>query len=125
MNIKSSTLPPKLEQVFRALSDPTRLRIMNLLGDGEMCVCDLVFQILLGVLQPAVSRHLAYLHRVGLVLARKEGLWVHYRLADPKTGFHRKLLECLASEENSGGSWARIANSYDARGTPIVADFFQ
>ncbi|MFO1019965.1 MAG: metalloregulator ArsR/SmtB family transcription factor [Planctomycetales bacterium] len=101
MNIKSSTLPPKLEQVFRALSDPTRLRIMNLLSEGEMCVCDLVS--ILGALQPAVSRHLSYLRKVGLVLARKEGLWVHYRLADPKTGFHRKLLECLTSGEEQWG----------------------
>ena len=84
-----------LETVFRALSDRTRLRILNLLQDGEICVCDLVD--VLDVPQPTASRHLAYLRKAGLVLARKEGLWHYYRL-DPSTShFHEKLLECLAA----------------------------
>jgi len=87
-----------LEVVFRALSDRTRLRILNLLRGGEICVCDLVD--VLDVPQPTASRHLAYLRRAGLVQARKDGLWHWYRLSRGKTGFHRKLLDCLATCES-------------------------
>jgi ArsR family transcriptional regulator, arsenate/arsenite/antimonite-responsive transcriptional repressor len=75
-----------LETVFKALADPTRLRILGLLQSGEICVCDIHGS--LDLPQPTVSRHLAYLRRAGLVHGRKEGLWVHYRLAhlpDPVT----------------------------------------
>lgn len=84
-----------LDLIFRALSDPTRLRILNLLQEGELCVCDLVCT--LEVLQPAISRHLSYLRRTGLVQARKEGLWVHYRLTQPEGAFHDHLRGCLES----------------------------
>ena len=57
-------------------------------------MCDLVE--VLGVPQPKVSRHLAYLRNARLVLARKEGLWSYYRLAPATSAFHRKLLDCLA-----------------------------
>ena len=69
-----------LEQAFQALADGTRLRILGLLLGGDVCVCNLHES--LGMSQPKVSRHLAYLRRAGLVSARREGLWVHYRLAD-------------------------------------------
>ena len=68
-----------LETLFKALADQTRLRIVGLLLSGEICVCDIHGS--LGLPQPTVSRHLAYLRRAGVVLARKDGLWVHYRLA--------------------------------------------
>lgn len=68
-----------LEQTFKALADQTRLRIVGLLRAGEICVCDIHGS--LGLPQPTVSRHLAYLRKAGLVTTRKEGLWVHYRLA--------------------------------------------
>lgn len=84
-----------VDLMFRAFSDRTRLRILHLLCGGERCVCDLVE--VLAVPQPMASRHLAYLRRAGLVLARKEGLWNYYRLAPAKSLFHRKLLECLTS----------------------------
>lgn len=87
----------KLETVFRALSDSTRLRILNLLRGGELCVCDLVA--VLDVPQPTASRHLAYLRKAGLVLTRKEGLWHYYRLTPCTGAFHEKLLECLATCE--------------------------
>lgn len=80
--------------MFRAFSDTTRLRILNLLKPGELCVCDLVRVI--GVPQPKVSRHLAYLRKAGLVTARKDGLWMHYKLAPATNAFHRKLMECLS-----------------------------
>lgn len=82
------------DRLFRAFSDRTRLRILNLLLGGELCVCDIVST--LRVPQPTASRHLAYLRRAGLVEARKEGLWHFYRLAPARTAFHQKLLDCLA-----------------------------
>ena len=83
----------RVDVMFRAFSDRTRLRILNLLGRGELCVCDLVRVI--DAPQPKISRHLAYLRKAGLVRARKDGLWMYYELAPAKNGFHRKLLECL------------------------------
>lgn len=68
-----------LESLFKALADDTRLRILALLQAGEICVCDIHGS--LGLSQPTVSRHLAYLRKSGLVQGRKDGLWVHYRIA--------------------------------------------
>ena len=75
----SDTRLSALESLFKALADDTRLRILSLLQAGEICVCDIHGS--LGVPQPTVSRHLAYLRKAGLVHGRKDGLWVHYRLA--------------------------------------------
>ena len=83
----------QVDRMFRAFSDRTRLRILHLLRDGELCVCDIVRT--LGAPQPTISRHLAYLRKAGLVEARKEGLWMYYTLSDARDGFHGKLLECL------------------------------
>ena len=69
-----------VEHLFQALGDTTRLRILGLLLTGEVCVCDI--QESLRIPQPKVSRHLAYLRKAGLVDTRRDGLWVHYRLAD-------------------------------------------
>lgn len=81
--------------MFRAFSDRTRLRMLHLLSSaGELCVGDLVT--VLGVPQPAASRHLAYLRRSRLVIVRREGLWKHYSLAPAGTAFHRSLLACLS-----------------------------
>jgi ArsR family transcriptional regulator, arsenate/arsenite/antimonite-responsive transcriptional repressor len=65
--------------LFKTLADPTRLRLLNLLACGETCVCELTDT--LGVVQPKVSRHLAHLKRAGLVEARRNGKWMHYRWA--------------------------------------------
>jgi ArsR family transcriptional regulator len=70
-----------LHILFRALADNTRLRLLNLIAGREICVC--YFVEILGASQPKVSRHLAYLRRAGLVSARREGKWMHYRLAVP------------------------------------------
>lgn len=81
--------------MFRAFSDRTRLRMLHLLSSaGELCVGDMVA--VLGVPQPAASRHLAYLRRSGLVAVRREGLWKHYSLSPAGTSFHRSLLACLS-----------------------------
>lgn len=68
-----------LETVFKALSDKTRLRILALLGTSEVCVCHI--HDTLGLAQPTASRHLAYLRRTGLVDARREGVWMHYKVS--------------------------------------------
>jgi ArsR family transcriptional regulator len=69
----------QLEVLLKALADGTRLRILGLLTTGEVCVCHIHES--LKISQPKASRHLAYLRRAGLVTTRREGLWVHYRLA--------------------------------------------
>jgi ArsR family transcriptional regulator len=84
-----------VDLMFRAFSDPIRLRILHLLRDGEMCVCDLVE--VLRLPQPTVSRHLAYLRKAGLVTARDERSWSFYRLTAARGAFHRKLLACLGA----------------------------
>lgn len=71
----------EIELLFRALADRTRLRLLNLMADGEVCVC--FFVEALKTNQPKISRHLAYLRRAGVVKARREGKWVHYQRADP------------------------------------------
>lgn len=91
--VKAPAVP--VNRIFRAFSDATRLRILLLLKMGEHCVGDLVS--ILGVPQPKVSRHLAYLRRAGLVETREKGLWNFYRLAPATSPFHRKLLECLTA----------------------------
>lgn len=75
--VKQATLAPKVETVCLGLSDPTRLRLLSRIGVEEVCVCDL--QAFVKRDQPTVSRHLAMLRRCGLVVARKEGRWSHYR----------------------------------------------
>jgi ArsR family transcriptional regulator len=79
MAAKSPTL--SLDLLLRALADPTRLRLLNLIADREICVCYLVE--ILRISQPKVSRHLAYLRRAGIVTSRRDGKWMHYRLRMP------------------------------------------
>lgn len=70
-----------IEQLFRALADRTRLRLLNLMGDDEVCVC--FFVEILRMSQPRISRHLAYMKKVGIVASRREGKWMHYRVVPP------------------------------------------
>jgi ArsR family transcriptional regulator len=70
----------EMEGFFKALADATRLRILGLLLTGEVCVCHI--HETLKIPQPKASRHLAYLRRAGVVETRREGLWIHYRLAE-------------------------------------------
>ena len=83
----------ELEQYFKALGDTNRLRILNLLLHGELCVCDI--QYVLEATQPNVSRHLSYLKNSGLVLDRRDGYRIFYRLADPKQRTKKRLFEFL------------------------------
>ena len=90
----ADTLDDSIE-LFKAFADPVRLRLLNLLAAGEVCVCHL--HEALDLPQSTVSRHLAYLRKRGLVVGRKEGLWVHYRLAKPAGELHRELIGCLGA----------------------------
>lgn len=85
-----------MDQLFRALADRTRLRILNLLARGELCVC--YFVALLDETQPKISRHLAYLRRAGVVRARREGKWVHYSLARPSDERVARVLDTVVRE---------------------------
>lgn len=82
-----------LDQCFMGLADRTRLRILNLLLQGELCGCDI--QYVLAVSQSAVSRHLTYLKRTGLVSDRRDGARVYYRLVEPADGSSSLLFEYL------------------------------
>jgi ArsR family transcriptional regulator len=83
----------ELEQLFKGLADQTRLRIINLLLHGELCVCDI--QYVLESPQPNVSRHLAYLKHSGMVLDRREGPRMFYRLAEPGEETRKQLFAFL------------------------------
>ncbi len=76
-----SQKPYPLERLFQALADRTRLRLLHMMAEQEVCVC--YFVQVIKAPQPKISRHLAYLRRAGLVAARREGKWMHYRLAEP------------------------------------------
>ena len=82
-----------LELFFNALAERTRLRLLNLMGDDEVCVC--FFVEVLQTNQPKISRHLAYLKKAGIVKARKEGLWMHYRIVEPERDEARQILQSV------------------------------
>ena len=83
----------KLDQYFRGLADATRLRMLNLLLHGELCGCDI--QYVLEMSQPNVSRHLTYLKNCGLVLDRRDGPRIFYRLSEAKSGTTRRFFDFL------------------------------
>ena len=80
----------ELENVYKALADKTRLRILALLGNNEVCVCHIHDS--LGLPQPTVSRHLAYLRKSGLVAARRDGVWMHYQVSRSLSPLVRAIL---------------------------------
>jgi ArsR family transcriptional regulator len=84
---------PSLDRLFRALGDPTRLRLLNLMAGQEVCVC--FFTEVIGAPQPKISRHLAYLRKAGIVSARREGKWMHYRLAAPLSPHVASILKSV------------------------------
>ena len=94
-----------LPRFFQALGDTTRLRLLNLMGDQEVCVCYLVE--ILGGPQPKISRHLAYLRNAGIVSARREGKWMHYRIVmPPHPGASQVLRQTLNSLKGDKGMQA-------------------
>jgi ArsR family transcriptional regulator, arsenate/arsenite/antimonite-responsive transcriptional repressor len=100
----------EFETLFKALADHTRLRLIHLLGDDELCVCACVA--ILNTSQPKISRHLAYLKRAGLVAARREGKWTHYRLVEPSDTHAAKIFnelrESLATHPQMQTDKARL-----------------
>ncbi|MGH7935493.1 MAG: ArsR/SmtB family transcription factor [Chthoniobacterales bacterium] len=96
----ASTSSPDMEDMLHALGERVRLRILSLIGDTELCVC--FFVEALELPQPTISRHLGFLRRRGVVTARRDGLWMHYRIvppADPHvTKVLRATLEWCAQE---------------------------
>lgn len=84
-----------LDRLFRGFADETRLRILNLLAAGELCVSDIVE--ILDLPQSTISRHLAYLRRAGLVEVTRELKFADYRLAKPVHPVHRNLVNCVRS----------------------------
>jgi ArsR family transcriptional regulator len=91
----SAAHSPGPVNVFSAFADETRLRILNLLCERELCVCDICE--VLGTIQPKVSRHLAVLREAGLVRVRREKKWKFYRLADDRSPLQATLLACVHS----------------------------
>jgi DNA-binding transcriptional ArsR family regulator len=108
------------ESFFMALADKTRLRILNLLRSGEVCV--LHFTDVLGESQPKISRHLAYLRRAGVVAARRDGKWMHYSIRWPEdrgaAGVLDSTLDWLASDERSRIDLEKYGNVISRRKTP-------
>jgi ArsR family transcriptional regulator len=97
-----------LALLFAALSDRTRLRLLNLMDGREVCVC--YFVEILGQSQPKISRHLAYLRRAHIAAARRDGKWMHYKIAvPPSSGAAKILRETLAALRNDKAMQADLA----------------
>jgi ArsR family transcriptional regulator, arsenate/arsenite/antimonite-responsive transcriptional repressor len=97
-----------LVKLFAAFADPTRLRLLNLMNGREVCVCYFVEILKQG--QPKISRHLAYLRRAGIVEARREGKWMHYRIDRPEDARAVSILDAtLKSFETDRGMQADLA----------------
>ena len=113
-----------VEQIFKALADANRLRIVNLLLHGELCVCDI--QYVLENSQPNISRHLAYLKNSGLVVDRRDGFRVFYRLVTPKESGRKLLFEFLRQifkEEEQLGQDTRRLKEAIATGSCTISEW--
>ncbi|HYO90731.1 MAG TPA: metalloregulator ArsR/SmtB family transcription factor [Pyrinomonadaceae bacterium] len=110
-----------IELLFRALADRTRLRLLNLMGADEICVCFLTEG--LKINQPKISRHLAYLRRAGVVAARREGKWMHYRVAEPPdeqaARIFREVRQWLAQDAEMQRDRARLVKICCAPQVPV------
>jgi ArsR family transcriptional regulator, arsenate/arsenite/antimonite-responsive transcriptional repressor len=110
-----------IEELFKALADRTRLRLINLMGDDEVCVC--FFVEVLKLNQPKISRHLAYLRRAGVVASRREGKWMHYRIVEPPdpraASIFREVLASLANDSSMKRDRARLAQICCALQLPV------
>jgi len=102
----------EMESMFLALADKTRLRLLNLMADGEVCVALLTE--ILGVSQPKISRHLAYLRNAHLVDVRREGKWMHYSVRWPddesQRAIMRTTLDALANLPDVSSNRRRLAS---------------
>ncbi len=102
-----------IERFFQSLGDTTRLRLLNLMGEQEICVC--YFVEILGQPQPKISRHLAYLRSAGIVAARREGKWMHYSIVMPPhsgaTQILRQTLDSLKEEKSMQTDRSRLTKA--------------
>lgn len=109
------------ELLYAALADRTRLRLINLMRDGEVCVCFLADT--LGTNDPKISRHLAYLKRAGLVKGRREGKWIHYSLIEPRNeaarNVFRATLEMLGADPAMERDRKRLLKVCCTPGRPV------
>ena len=107
--------------LFKALADRTRLRLLNLIGNDEVCVC--FFVEVLKINQPKISRHLAYLRRAGVVAGRREGKWIHYRIVEPPdphaAKIFREVRSWLANEPAMKNDRARFEKICCAPRLPV------
>ena len=110
------------ELFFAALADRTRLRLLNLLRNGEVCTC--FFADTLETNDPKISRHLAYLKRAGLVKGRRDGKWVHYSLVEPKDSSVKEIfdatLKMLAGDAALNSDLSRLNKVCCAPGAPVA-----
>jgi len=112
----------ELETLFQALGDRTRLRLLNLMYGGEVCVC--FFVEALDEPQPKISRHLAFLRKAGLVTARRDAKWMHYSIAEPRNEAARKIftrtLAALADDPEMQRDRAALAKACCSPRVPQV-----
>src|SRR5436305_12517148 len=111
----------RVETLLRALADHTRLRLLNLMGDAEVCVC--YFVEILQTNQPKISRHLAYLRKAQIVGARREGKWMHYRIVDPPNAHAARIFKevraSLAEDAEMQSDRTRLASICCAVRPPV------
>ncbi len=112
----------KMENLFMALADKTRLRLLNLMREDEICVC--FFVEVLGESQPKISRHLAYLRNAGIVETRRDGKWMHYRIAEPENSnaaeILRDTLDWLGSQEKMQSEYEALTAACCSPNAPIT-----
>jgi ArsR family transcriptional regulator len=110
-----------MEALFSALADRTRLRLLNLMRGDEICVC--FFVEILKTNQPKISRHLAYLRKAGVVLARREGKWMHYRIVEPDephaARVMREVMEWMAQDAEMQRDRQRLIRACCAPQPPV------
>ena len=118
---KSNKKSVNMESFFAALADNTRLRLLNLMGETEVCVC--FFVEVIGTNQPKISRHLAYLRKAGIVAARRDGIWAHYRITAPNNEHAAKMLrdvqEWLKTDKQMQKDRKQLANVCCAPQPPV------
>ncbi len=112
----------ELENLFMALADKTRLRLLNLMREDEICVC--FFTEVLGDSQPKISRHLAYLRNAGLVSARRDGKWMHYRIEMPENiaaaKIFRETLDALKNQDDMRQDHENLINVCCSAEVPVT-----
>ncbi|MCY7374984.1 MAG: metalloregulator ArsR/SmtB family transcription factor [Pyrinomonadaceae bacterium] len=112
----------EMESLFLALADKTRLRLLNLIRENEICVC--FFTEVLGESQPKISRHLAYMRNAGIVSARREGKWMNYKIEFPENTFAAKLfgdtLDWLKAQDDMREDYRKLMQVCCAVEVPVT-----